>query len=514
MNIEAIVGIVLLTIVAVEVRCMWGEKGKSMDIQRINDESDIISRVLKARGVRAKIALDNSRRAIYLPTPSTIVYRLRLDTATPVDKVYDLQDDFCSRISRHRMDNDIVPDDFQTVVRVDRIAQTVEVNRPDPEAISFDTVMSKWEAEPLTALLGLSYSFQRVFPLVWKLGDSNQPHALIAGTTGSGKTNELMSVILSLASKNSPKDLEISLIDMKLSPDLRVFEYLPHIKTKIARESDEALGVLRRFKSEMDNRYHGIVNKDACHLLVIDELATLTQTGDKKARAEAFELIEEIGRKCREANMNMIVCTQSPKVEILGDQLKANIAVRLVGSVTSKSEANVAVNIADSGAEKLPGKGAMIYRCGQTLRRFQAPLVATPYSVVRSIVKDYGERQPIAIALPLKHERTDVARPPAANNKNSVPSDLIPVFKQFTEADGTLRRGGMAAALRVLFGQDAPQSGKRYQMESEKILAWHSEYFTTLHFTKKTGEKAPSELKSLTIPSEVKVISKYPKNLM
>ncbi len=409
---ELIVGIALIAVAAVEAAVMWKDRGKPMmDIRRINKEAAIIIKVFIARKVGATLELDANRQVVFLATPSTIVYRLVLKPSTPVENVYNLQDDFCSRISRDREDEGVVPDDGQTVVRVDIMTQTVEVNRIKTDPVNFDAALRGWTAEPATALCGVAYTFKRQYPIVWKLGDSNQPHVLIAGTTGSGKTNELMSILLSLALHNAPSDLMFFVIDMKRSKDLRVIEGLPHVKG-MAREEDESLVLLRRFYNEMESRERGLVSNHVRHVLIVDELASLTESEDKAVRTGSLTLLNEIGRKGRENNMNMILCTQSPKAEILGRQLKGLLPLRLVGSVTSKVEANVAVNLAGSGAEMLPGRGAMIYRCGRISNRFQAPLVATPYSVVRKVIDKWGERQRVAIATPLKQTTATIATTP------------------------------------------------------------------------------------------------------
>ena len=378
-----------------------------MNTSQINKEASIITNILRARNVKACIDLTPDRKALYLPTPSTIVYQLRIAETTPIAKVYDMQEDFCSHISRYRLDSGIVPDDFQTVVRVDMVAQTVEVNRCDPDAIAFLDVLNDWQAQPMTALCGLAYTFKRQTHVTWKLYDSDQPHVLIAGTTGSGKTNELMSIIASLALNNSPADLNFSIIDMKRSRDLRPLDLMPHVQI-IAREPADAVKLLKNFHREMEDRERGKSSNHVRHVLIVDELASLTESDIK---SDVLPLLNDIGRKCREANMNMVLCTQSPKAKILGDQLKGLLALRLVGAVTSKVEANTAVNMAGSGAEMLPGKGAMIYRCGRTLRRFQAPLVTSPMALVRKAKMKWEDVAPVAVPTPVQRHADAIPTP-------------------------------------------------------------------------------------------------------
>jgi hypothetical protein len=372
-----------------------------MDTQQIRKEARILAEIMMSRKIGAMVELDSQRRPAYTITPSTVVYRLRLKDETPVAKVYNLQLDFASRITRHRAMNGIMADTF---VRVDINEQTVEVNRVEPESMDFASV--QWNARPNTALCGVAYHFGKAFPLLWRLDDSDQPHALVAGTTGSGKTNELMTIILSLALHNSPVDLRFSLIDMKRDRDLQVINHLPHLAA-VASDEETSLHLLHNFHAEMNRREMGKESINWRHVLVIDELATLLDSSIKDVRNESMRLIEDIARKCRSSNMNLLLCTQTPKAELLGGQLRNLLALRLVGAVTSNHESDAAVGIVRAGAEMLPGKGAMIYRLGRTVKRFQAPLVATPMGIVHKIQRKWSDapllHRPAPVAPSLHH---------------------------------------------------------------------------------------------------------------
>lgn len=428
----------------------------------INREAQIIARIMAARKVGARLQLRADRRVSYLLTPSTVSYRVELKPETPVSHVYRLQPDFLSHITRFRAEKNVKEYD-RTSVRVDMTEQVIEVNRTDPEMIAFNSV--EWNHLPNVALCGVAYHYGRSFPLTWRLDDPDQAHVLVAGTTGSGKTNELMSIMLSLGMHNSPELLRFSVIDMKRSRDLRVFDQLPHMLT-VAREPVEALQLLRSYHADMEQRERGRTPTDWRHVLVIDEAASLLAATDKAIRRESMLLLEDIARKGRENNLNLVLCTQTPKANLLGDQLRNLLALRLVGAVTTDDESDVAIGIARAGAEMLPGRGAMLYRHARTLKRFQAPLVETPMAEVRRIIRAHGE-QPYQIATSTTTAATNratmVARTPSEQDADRIRSawqnsasqaEMIRILTGEPAANtGGANRRRLLAALAVLEGE-------------------------------------------------------------
>lgn len=447
----------------------------------INQEARIIAQIMAARKIGARLQLTPSRRVSYMLTPSTVSYRVELKPETPVNHVYRLQPDFLSHITRFRAEKGVADYD-RTSVRVDMTEQVIEVNRTDPEMISFNSV--EWNHLPSVALCGVAYHHGRSFPLAWRLDDSDQAHVLVAGTTGSGKTNELMSIMLSLGMYNPPELLRFSVIDMKRSRDLRVFDQLPHMLT-VAREPAEALQLLRNYHAEMEQRERGRAPTDWRHVLVIDEAASLLAATDRAIRKEAMLLLEDIARKGRENSLNLVLCTQTPKANLLGDQLRNNLPLRLIGAVTTDDESDVAVGIARAGAEMLPGRGAMLYRYARTLKRFQAPLVETPMAEVRRILRKYGER-PYEIA-------TNATT--SATTSTTMPATVIALSQAEMDAGairGAWQNGAtQAEMIRILTGDPVCNTGganRRRLLAAIAVL--DAESTTTTTTTTATAEVA------------------------
>lgn len=362
------------------------------DIRRIICEAQIINQLFAKRGLRVTVPASRQRTPSHYLTPSTVVYDLAVPMDVTGDRIQAQQDDILSFIRQFRRANGIVSADesgmeIMPTVRIDRYEHVVEVSRPRRDVLGWAAV--EWQPAPMTALVGVRYSHAGAQAVLWNLTKPDQVHGLIAGTTGSGKTNTLLDVLYSLMLHNSPADLAITVVDPKNSEDVRWLDDLPHVRA-VARAPDDAIAAVQRFHAEMEQRERGVMPKEQRHILAVEECASLTEHPDRQVRNRVLLALADIARRCRENNMNLIICTQKPTADVLGDQLKSNLAVRLVGSVTSKDDANTAVQVRASGAEALPGYGAFIYRLNRTMFRFQAPLVDTPFAICRRIKGRWG----------------------------------------------------------------------------------------------------------------------------
>jgi DNA segregation ATPase FtsK/SpoIIIE-like protein len=196
-------------------------------------------------------------------------------------------------------------------------------------------------------------------------------HVLVAGTTGSGKTALMQTIIMSLALLNHRRQLQFVLID----PKGRAFEpmaRLPHLLRPIVTEPDRAVQALSDLVNLMEQRDRSRVT-DPRVIVAIDELADLVQTGGPA-------ILEGLGRlvqRGREAGIHVIGATQKPSSSIIGPLVKANFPVRLVGRVVSAEDARVAAGVGGTGAEKLTGRGDFVAVYGPGLIRFQAAYTST-----------------------------------------------------------------------------------------------------------------------------------------
>jgi S-DNA-T family DNA segregation ATPase FtsK/SpoIIIE len=249
-------------------------------------------------------------------------------------------------------------------------AVRVDVPRSDPQTVKLLSLCARLPSDRIpfgTAVLGIADDGA---PLLVRLPSPDVAHVLVAGTTGSGKTALVQSMIVSLALKHQRRQLQFVLID----PKGRAFEDLkdlPHLLKPIVSPPDQAAQVLNEMVTLMEARDRDRVT-DPRLVIVIDELADLIQTGGQAV----VDALTRLVQRGRETGLHVIAATQKPSTSIVGSLVKANFPVRLVGRVVSSDDARVAAGIGGTGAEKLSGRGDFIAVTGPGTIRFQAAHIA------------------------------------------------------------------------------------------------------------------------------------------
>jgi S-DNA-T family DNA segregation ATPase FtsK/SpoIIIE len=240
----------------------------------------------------------------------------------------------------------------------------VEVPRADPEPVRLLALLSTLAgAPPLTACLGLTAEGR---PLLLRLPSPDVAHVLVAGATGSGKTELMRSLVMSLALFNRQSRLQLALIDPK-SRGFLPLSGLPHLLAEVASDTGATLRLLERLMAEMERRDREGVSAPRI-VVVVDELLDVLAMGGKTAEAA----LTRLAQRGREAGLHLVAGAQKPSAGALGPLLKANFPVRLVGRVGSADDARVATGTAGSGAEKLLGHGDFVLVAAGHTVRFQA----------------------------------------------------------------------------------------------------------------------------------------------
>ena len=196
-------------------------------------------------------------------------------------------------------------------------------------------------------------------------------HVLVAGTTGSGKTVLVRSIVLSLAMNNRPRRLQIVLLDPK-GHGFDPLNGLPHLLRPVVTDATEALVLLAGLVREMERRDVGGNNRPLI-VVVIDELADLTLVGGKTM--ERF--MTRLAQRGRKAGLHLVACTQKPTAAVVGTLVKANFPARVVGAVVSPEDAKVATGVAGTGAERLRGRGDFLLLVRGEVIRLQAAYAST-----------------------------------------------------------------------------------------------------------------------------------------
>ena len=209
---------------------------------------------------------------------------------------------------------------------------------------------------------------------------ANMPHLLIAGSTGSGKTVCINTLITGLLYQNSPEDLKFIMVDPK-RVELTSYNDIPHLLTPVITDPDKAINSLKWSISEMEKRYEllshlGCRNIESYNsavrtkyklrdtlpyiIIIIDELADLMATHGREMEAAVVRLAQ----MARAIGIHLVLSTQRPSIEVITGLIKANITTRIAFQVASQIDSRTILDM--SGAEKLLGNGDMLYLSGDS----------------------------------------------------------------------------------------------------------------------------------------------------
>ena len=218
------------------------------------------------------------------------------------------------------------------------------------------------------------------------IGDlSSMPHLLIAGTTGSGKSVCINTIILSLLYRHTPEKCKFILIDPKML-ELSTYEGIPHLLCPVITEAKKAASVLGWVVKEMESRYRLMTKESVRNIdgyntkhklpmpyivVVVDEMSDLMLVAGK----EIENYIQKLSQMARAAGIHIIMATQRPSVDVITGTIKANFPTRISFQVTSKIDSRTILG--EQGAEQLLGKGDMLYMSSANrIVRIHAPFVS------------------------------------------------------------------------------------------------------------------------------------------
>lgn len=277
----------------------------------------------------------------------------------------------------------------------------IEVPNKNRRVVSLKSLVSKrafGEGKILTVALGEDVEGK---PIYCKLDEA--PHILIAGTTGSGKSIVLASMLSSIALKEDPSDVRLVLIDPK-QVELGLFEGLPHLMCPVITDVHEVPGVLSQLVGLMEERYarlkeDGVRNIDSYNekyprsrmskiVVVVDELADLMM----QVKDPCEDLIVRLAQKARAVGIHLVLATQRPSVDVVTGLIKANVPSRIALTVSSQIDSRVVLDC--NGAETLIGKGDLMYAPvgSQKPQRLQGAYVSE--EEVENIVRFWKQNPP------------------------------------------------------------------------------------------------------------------------
>jgi DNA segregation ATPase FtsK/SpoIIIE, S-DNA-T family len=310
--------------------------------------------------------------------PHVSRYELKLAPGTKVSKITQLKDDLAYALASTDI-RILAPIPGKQAVGVEvpnqrrRLVRLGDIYGGRPQG-----------ASPLVAWLGKDISGSAVWTDLQKM-----PHALIAGTTGSGKSGSVNAILSSILLHASPNEVRMVLVDPK-RVELNHYERIPHLLTPVVTSPRLAANVLNNLIAEMESRYQimeqarsrnlGELNRvreregDAplpYILCVIDELADLMMI----APAEVEDAIIRLAQKARAVGIHLLLATQRPSTDIITGTIKVNIPSRIAFAVSSQVDSRVILD--QGGAETLLGQGDMLFRPAGTskMQRIQGAFI-------------------------------------------------------------------------------------------------------------------------------------------
>jgi S-DNA-T family DNA segregation ATPase FtsK/SpoIIIE len=311
--------------------------------------------------------------------PRVTRYELQLAPGTKVSKVAALKDDLSYALAT-------------TEIRIlapipGKQAVGVEVPNPSPNLVTLGDIFDDLptSASPLSVWLGKDIAGNAVWTDLARM-----PHLLIAGTTGSGKSGCINTVLTSILLRSTPDEARMILIDPK-RVELGFYESIPHLLTPVVSSPKQAAAALTNVVGEMERRYERMSLLRARNLpelnralrghgdpplpyllVVIDELADLMMISPQ----DVEDAIIRLAQKSRAVGIHLVLATQRPSVDVITGMIKANVPSRIAFAVSSQTDSRVILDSA--GAEALLGQGDMLFKPLGTsrLQRLQGAYVS------------------------------------------------------------------------------------------------------------------------------------------
>ena len=335
-----------------------GKAATKMGKKAVTDTANKLQKTLYSFGVSAKV--ENVSVG-----PTITRYELKPAEGVRVSKIANLADDIALSLA----------------------AETIRIEAPIPrkQAVGIEIPNKEKEVVHLRDIIDSNEFKSAKSKLAFALGKNaageaivtdiaKMPHVLIAGSTGSGKSVCINTLITSIIYKSKPSEVKLVMVDPKVV-ELSVYNGIPHLLIPVVTDPKKAAGALAWAVQEMVNRYHLFAEKNVRDIagynealekegaegklpqivIIIDELADLMMV----AKNDVEDAICRLAQMARAAGMHLVIATQRPSVDVITGIIKANIASRISFAVTSQVDSRTILDSA--GAEKLLGKGDMLF---------------------------------------------------------------------------------------------------------------------------------------------------------
>ncbi len=343
-------------------------KLSASDLNKNRPDGEFMEKILLDFGIDGKIKAINNG-------PVVSLYEFEPAPGVKVSKIINLSEDLARNTSSTSARVSVIPG---------KNTVGIEIPNETRESVSLREIISyeKFQKKDVKLPIALGKSISGM-PIVGDL--TTMPHLLIAGTTGSGKSVCINTIIVSLLYKLNPDLCKFILIDPKML-ELSTYEGIPHLLTPVITDAKKATSALAWTVKEMNSRYKlmskvGVRNIDGYNakhklkmpyiVVVVDEMSDLMLVAGK----EIENYIQKLSQMARAAGIHIIMATQRPSVDVITGTIKANFPTRISFQVSSKIDSRTILG--EQGAEQLLGKGDMLFMSSANrIVRIHGPFVS------------------------------------------------------------------------------------------------------------------------------------------
>ena len=347
-------------------------------------DGNFMEKILKDFGIEGNIQKINNGPVVNL-------YEFEPAPGVKVSKIINLSDDLARNTSSTSARVSVIPG---------KNTVGIEIPNEKREDVTLREIISneKFSRKDIRLPIALGKSISGT-PIIGDL--TSMPHLLIAGTTGSGKSVCINTIIVSLLYKLNPDLCKLILIDPKML-ELSAYEGIPHLLSPVITDAKKATSALGWTVKEMNNRYKlmsqvGVRNIDGYNakhklkmpyiVVVVDEMSDLMLVAGK----EIENYIQKLSQMARAAGIHIIMATQRPSVDVITGTIKANFPTRISFQVSSKIDSRTILG--EQGAEQLLGKGDMLFMSSANrIMRIHGPYVSEKeIEKITSLLRAQGE---------------------------------------------------------------------------------------------------------------------------
>ena len=398
------------------------KKGKFKSLEESNYDDKSLEKILLDFGVEGKIKKVSHG-------PVVTLNEFEPAAGIKVSKIINLSEDIARNTSSESARISTIPG---------RSTIGIELPNNSRENVFLSEIISSKEfyQKEIKLPIALGKSISGI-PITGDL--ASMPHLLIAGTTGSGKSVCINTIILSLLYKHSPDKCKFILMDPKML-ELSTYEGIPHLLCPVITEPKKAASVLGWVVKEMENRYRlmtkeGVRNIDGYNskhtlsmpyiVVIVDEMSDLMLVAGK----EIENYIQKLSQMARAAGIHIIMATQRPSVDVITGTIKANFPTRISFQVTSKIDSRTILG--EQGAEQLLGKGDMLYMTSANrIVRIHGPFVSEKeIEKVNNFLRSQAEPDYVDEILSFSDEKEKNSNFASEDNKDELYNSAVEIIK-------------------------------------------------------------------------------------